>query len=382
MIASLDDAVICTMLDGSIISWNTAAVAMFGYSEKEINGHPIALIIPDERQEEEQLIIEKVRRGEKVDHYETFRKRRDGTMIPISLTVSALRDGKGHLIGIIKVARDISGQMAAHAQLVSYANRLEELVGARTSSLEKTVKDLQDTRDQLNASLEKEQELSKLKSRFVSMASHEFRTPLASIKLSASLADKYTDVGASEKVKIHLKKIETSVTTLNSILEEFLSLEKLENDKVSVQFTAFDLPEFIQEVIEEMQDLAKDGQQLIHVHSGQANEFKLDRSLLHHCLVNLLSNAIKYSEAGTLIDCRTVITDTGCSIAVSDHGMGIPEAEQEKLFGAFFRASNTIGIQGTGLGLNIVSRYVGLMKGAISCTSGSSGTTFTLSFPT
>jgi len=380
-IASLDDAVISTLLDGRITSWNAAAGDMFGYTDKEANGRHISLIIPDERLEEEQLIIDKIRRGERVHHYETFRQRRDGTLLPISLTVSALKDGKGRIVGIVKVARDISGQVAVHTQLLNYANRLEEPVRARTHSLEETVRDLELTRDRLNASLEKEKELSLLKSRFVSIASHEFRTPLASIKLSASLAEKYLAAEASEKAIVHLKKIEAAVGILNGILEEFLSLERLENDKVTLQLTTFDLVKFTEAIIEEMKDLAKDGQQLTYAHSGDQDGVTLDRSLLHNCLINLLSNAIKYSPPGMRVDCRTAITETGCTITVSDQGIGIPLVDQKKLFSAFFRASNTSGIQGTGLGLNIVSRYVGMMNGAISFESSSSGTTFTLAFP-
>lgn len=382
MIEYSDDSIITTLLDGVIINWNPAATALFGYSDQEAIGRHINLLIPEERLEEEQLIIQRIRDGGKVSHYETIRISREGRAIPVSLTVSALKDPSGEIIGIIKVARDISVQLEDRQQLKDYSLHLEEVVRARTRSLEDTVADLKQAKAQLTASLEKEKELNQLKSRFVSMASHEFRTPLSAVQLSAALIEKYLAKALYAGAGTHLQKIKNAVTTLNGILNDFLSLEKLEGGKVSTAFSDVDLQEFAVAVTEEMQLLVRPGQQICYAHGGSTARVVLDPSLLHNCLINLLSNAIKYSPEGARIDLFTTITDGGCKITVKDEGIGIPEEEQHQLFEAFFRANNTTGIQGTGLGLNIVSRYVSLMNGHIGFESlPGKGTKFTLSFP-
>lgn len=380
IIESSDDAIISTLLDGHIISWNPAATALFGYTEAEALGQHINIIIPEERLDEEELIVDRIRQGGKVNHYETLRINRTGQAIPVSLTVSALRN-EGRVIGVANAARDISVQVQDREQLQHYATQLEELVQQRTQSLEETVTELQQAKLQLTASLAKEQELNRLKSRFVSMASHEFRTPLAGIQLSASLAEKYLAIGQSSPIANQMKKIKNAVGALTGILGDFLSLEKLENGKVGATMTAFDLKILAKSVAEELRPLAKPGQKIIFRHSGQSAMVILDRALLQNCLINLLSNAIKYSGPNTRIDLRTTVSATGCTIKVNDQGIGIPAQDQKSMFEAFFRANNTTGIQGTGLGLNIVSQYVALMGGKISFESEENkGSIFLLTF--
>ena len=234
---------------------------------------------------------------------------------------------------------------------------------------------------EVSFSLEKEKELNQLKSRFLSMASHEFRTPLSSIQLSAVLIDKYLQLSDKENILKHVNMVKASVSNLNTILNEFLSLEGLEAGKVGVVLKNFDLVVFFQEIKEEMQMLAKNNQRLIYTHIGSGREVFLDQNLLRNCLINLLSNAIKYAGENTAIELTTEITEEYYKITIKDSGIGIPVKDQQHLFDAFFRASNTGTISGTGLGLNIVLRYVGLMNGKIDCKSVENiGTTFTLLF--
>lgn len=220
-----------------------------------------------------------------------------------------------------------------------------------------------------------------MKSRFVSMASHEFRTPLSSVQLSASLISKYADAGEKANIEKHVSKIKNSVANLTTILNDFLSLERLEAGKVELNFQRFDLVKLAEEIIEEMQLIAKDNQHIIYQHTGSESEVELDPNLLKNCVINLIGNAIKYSGENTFIEFNTEINAQGCLITVKDNGIGIPDKEQSQLFEPFFRANNTGNIPGTGLGLNIVARYTQLMNGTVSFESHlNQGTTFSIIF--
>jgi two-component system sensor kinase FixL len=256
-------------------------------------------------------------------------------------------------------------------------------VDERTLSLKKTVQALQRAKEEVSTSLEKEKELNQLKSRFVSMASHEFRTPLSAIQLSASLIDKYAQPFKNEHISKHVAKIKNSVGNLTAILNDFLSLEKLEAGKIEPTFIPFDLVKFSEEITEEMQLVAKQNQKIIYQHTGKINTISLDQNLLKNCIINLMTNAIKYSGENTFIEFNTETTENTCVITIQDNGIGIPDADQKHLFEPFFRAHNTGNIAGTGLGLNIVARYTHLMKGKIDFKSVvNQGTLFTISFIT
>lgn len=220
-----------------------------------------------------------------------------------------------------------------------------------------------------------------MKSRFVSMASHEFRTPLSSVQLSASLIQKYAEPFDSIPIQKHVNKIKNAVGNLTTILNDFLSLEKLEAGRVEVNLSNFDLVKLSEEVTEEMQMIAKQNQHIIYQHTGAKSMVHLDQNLLKNCMINLISNAIKYSGENTFIEFNTEINEEGCKVIVKDNGIGIPEADQVYLFEPFFRAHNTGNIPGTGLGLNIVRRYSKLMKGSLQFKSIiNQETTFILSF--
>ncbi|BDD09138.1 hypothetical protein FUAX_15700 [Fulvitalea axinellae] len=230
--------------------------------------------------------------------------------------------------------------------------------------------------------LEKEKQLNELKSRFVSMASHEFRTPLSSILSSASLISRYEEAAQQDRRMKHVNRIKSNVSNLTGILNDFLSISKLEEGKTIYKPVEMDLGSFCTEVAEEMQALAKPSQTLYYEHEGEGGDVVLDPQILKNVAMNLLSNAIKYSEDGTDIFFRTGIEGEDITLSVRDQGMGIPEAEQHLLFSRFFRAENATNIQGTGLGLNIVRKYVDLMGGSINFESvQGKGTTFSIRLP-
>ena len=235
---------------------------------------------------------------------------------------------------------------------------------------------------EIRKSLEKEKELNELKSRFVSMASHEFRTPLSTILSSVSLVQKYDKPENEDKRDKHINRIKSSVTNLTGILNDFLSLDKLEAGKVENHPVEFDIVEFANEMAEEMQTGAKKDQHIQYKHSGKNRIVVIDRHILKNILHNLLSNAIKYSGEEAAITFNTLTDKKNLKIEITDKGIGIPEEEQQHLFERFFRAKNALNIGGTGLGLNIVKKYTQLLNGEISFVSNAGeGTTFALEIP-
>ena len=247
--------------------------------------------------------------------------------------------------------------------------QLENRVRERTYVLEHALGELEKSRVELSIALEREKEVNEMKSRFVSMASHEFRTPLATILSSLALISKYAAAGEHEKEKKHIERIKTSVRGLADLLNDFLSVSKLEEGKVSVNYEQFQINELVAEVIEEMQTVAKPGQVLNYKHLG-AVEVITDKKILRHILLNLVSNAIKFSPQNDEVFVHTQVLGQAIILRVEDSGIGISEEDQRHLFERFFRGKNVTNIQGTGLGLNIVANYLKVLNGSIDLQSG------------
>ncbi|WCT11747.1 PAS domain-containing sensor histidine kinase [Mucilaginibacter jinjuensis] len=369
---------------GHIESINPSGCRLFGYSPDEVVGKNIAMLMPPpDRDRHDQYISRYQHTGEahiigKGREVQGLRK--DGSTFPFRLAVSEVQySGRKIYTGFI---HDLSKEKEAEDRLKDYATHLEDLVHERTQSLKMSVEALQHAKEEVSQSLEKEKELGQMKSRFVSMASHEFRTPLSSIQLSAVLIEKYAQDFNNPNITKHIGRIKNSVGNLTGILNDFLSLEKLEAGKVEAVIDAFDIVKFSEEITEEMQLTAKQAQHIIYQHTGTASMVKLDQALLKNCIINLISNAIKYSGGDSFIEFNTELNDKQLIVVIKDNGIGIPESDQKHLFEAFFRAHNTGNIPGTGLGLNIVTRYARLMNGTIDFKSQvNRGTSFTLTFP-
>jgi len=217
----------------------------------------------------------------------------------------------------------------------------------------------------LQDSLEKEKEINEMKSRFVSMASHEFRTPLSTILSSNTLIEKYIEKGEHDKAFKHTKRVKSSVKGLTDILNDFLSTDKLENNKFVIKNELFDYHLFVNEVQEELQTICKDNQQILTEINGESGLISSDRNVIKNILYNLISNSIKYSKEGQNIHYKSSIHDDYLEFQIIDQGIGIPEADQPSLFNRFYRAENALNIKGTGLGLSIVKRYLDLLNGSI-----------------
>lgn len=235
---------------------------------------------------------------------------------------------------------------------------------------------------QQQEALEKEKRLNDMKSRFVSMASHEFRTPLSTVLSSVSLIEKYLEKGQIENTEKHTQRIRNAVKGLTDILNDFLSVDKLENQSAEVKLSTFDYRDYAFEISEEIKSICKKGQILEFSCDGKKTEIESDPKILKNVLYNLLSNAIKYSKEGEKIVFSSKIDEKELTIIVQDFGMGIPKKEQAQLFNRFFRAANVFNIEGTGLGLHIVKKYLEMLNGEISFVSEESvGTTFTIRIP-
>lgn len=294
-------------------------------------------------------------------------KAKDGTVYWVDTTIVPFLNEQGKPYKYLAIRSDITQRKQAELELQKSKEELEDRVEARTL--------------ELTAALEREKDLSEMKTRFVSMASHEFRTPLSAILSSSSLIEQYGKLGQSEKQEKHISRIKSSVDNLVSILNDFLSLDKIEQGKIEVDKETFDLNEFAKDVQEELTGYLKPGQHIKYTHTGD-KQISQDKKILRNVLLNLLSNACKYSGENKEIAFSTEVTNKTVTIKVTDKGIGIPESEQKNLFGKFYRAKNATNIQGTGLGLNIVKRYVELMDGNIGFVSKENeGTTFTVTFP-
>lgn len=378
------DGIITIDNRGNVESINPAALELFGYQAEEVIGHNISMLMPEpDRGNHDGYLHNYQTTGHKKIigiGREVMGLKKNGETFPFRLAVSEvwLKD-KNIFTGFI---HDLSREKAAEDMLKQHATELEHKVSERTRDLISLVSELEKAKAEVSKSLEKEIELNQLKSRFVSMASHEFRTPLSSVQLSASLIEKYSE-RPDDKANIikHTNKIKSAVQLLTSILNDFLSLEKLEAGIVVMNKQYINLVELAEEITEEMQLICKKNQHIVYQHTGEIGHFTLDPNLLKNALVNLISNAIKYSGEDTLIEFTTCIDDEGCLISVKDNGIGIPEEDQIHLFEPFFRAHNTGNIPGTGLGLNIVKRYIELMAGQMEFESEvHKGTSFRVSF--
>jgi len=378
------DGIIVIDENGLILSVNPSACSLFGYPVRELCGKNVNILMPYPDSDRHDGYLRQYGLSHEAHIIgigrEVNARRKDGSVFPARLAVSEIRhQGKQAYVGIIN---DISNEKEIELGLLEYNNKLEALVEEKTRSLQNTVQSLEQAKAEVNASLKKEVEVNQLKTRFVSIASHEFRTPLSNIQLSASLIERYYDRLERQKIFLHLQKIKSGVNHLTAILNDFLSVERIEAGKVTPKYQQFDLISLCEDIVEAMKMQAKKEQQIDYEHSGKTTLINSDPILLQHCLVNLISNAIKYTRDDGAIKLKTRVTNTRYNISVTDNGMGIPESEQQHLFEPFFRAQNTIDIQGTGLGLNIVKRYTNLMDGDISFKSvENKGSVFNLTFP-
>lgn len=382
---------------GAIVMINPFANKQFGYSNHELIGKNIEFLIPQRFHKAHvghRAGFEKKPENRSMGSgLDLFALRKDGTEFPIQISLGHFHNEEGAFTlayvfddtdrksNEIALLQQQEQMVLVNAKMKELNELLEVKVTQRTQMLQETMNELELSRDNLEQALAKEKKLNDMKSRFVSMASHEFRTPLSTILSSVTLLSKYVYSEEQPKREKHIERIKGAVTNLTDILNEFLSLGKIEDGKVEPKWIAFDMTAAVHAVIRQMEPLRKNGQYLKHLHNGNP-EVVLDPGLLKNILINLISNAVKFSPENSVIEITTESKEIGISLSIKDKGIGISKEDQEHLFERFFRGSNATNIQGTGLGLHIVSRYIQLMKGSIQCISTlEAGTTFVVEFP-
>lgn len=243
------------------------------------------------------------------------------------------------------------------------------------------ISEIKQSKHAIEMALVKSEELNELKSRFITLASHEFRTPLTLVLSSVTLAEKHLELSDTENLKKHLNRIKSAAEHITMMLNQFLSLEKLESGAVSVEKVNLNVPEFCKSIIEEISDLTKKNQTIIYHHKGK-KQISTDINIFKSILIYVLSNACKFSAEHESVDFVTEINNDKLMIMVKDYGIGIPEKEQKNLFSKFYRAQNALNIKGSGLELYIIKKYLALIGGEISFTSRlNEGSTFCIQFP-
>jgi PAS domain S-box-containing protein len=425
-VESSDDAILGKNLEGIITSWNASAERMYGYRAEEMVGQPVTLLFAPDRQDEFSQIMAHIRRGERVDHYETIRMRKDGTFLTVSVTVSPIKDSTGTIIGASAIARDIT----EHKRLEAKFRRLfdSNLIGVFVSDFAGTFLDANDAfldllgytreevlagtmqRDALNPSefhylsqnavkalqetgasgtyeteylqksgrripvlvavtrieqtetcmgfvldISASKELDKRKDEFISMASHELKTPVTSLKGFLGLLQRRLTLQRDEKALHYLARMDAQVTKLTKLINDLLDLSKMQTGQLDYREERFDLDELVQEIVETVQETTQTHHLLLE---GQTQaEVSGDRDRIGQVLINLLNNAIKYSPQGDRVLVRVAISQNKALVSVQDFGIGIAKKHQHKIFERFYQVTDAEEKTYPGLGIGLYISY-------------------------
>lgn len=392
--------IIVTDATGVIINFNRKAEEDFGYTKDEVNGKPVEVLLPQSMRAKH-AHYRKDFYGHPASRAmgagrDLFGCRKDGSVFPVEVSLSHYTvDGSlfvmAFVIDITVRKKNEATVLIQKAELEKITKEIKQLninlekkVADRTQMLRETLGALERSKEELSDALTAEKELGELKSRFVTMASHEFKTPLSTILSSSFLLEKYNNADVPEKRLKHIERIKNAVDDMKNILDDFLSLGKLEEGLIKANIQAISAGECFNEftnVINEMKAHCKPGQEIHFTQAGE-NDIKIDKHFLKNILSNLISNAIKFSPENSVINVTGKITHDNLILSVKDKGIGIAEEDKQHLFGRFFRAKNAVNIQGTGLGLHIISKYLELMQGTIHLKSVlNEGSEFTVSVP-
>jgi PAS domain S-box-containing protein len=391
------EGIIICNITGEIRLANPAAERMFGYEKSELRGQKVEILIPMRHKQvhvgHREGYTKKPEPRAMGAARDLFGIRKDGSeiMVEVSLSPFETAEGKFIMSFVVDVTQRKKNEIelrVAHERLQQTSEALSKLnteleskVRNRTEELAEAIQRLAQSKGEVMRALEKEKELNELKSRFITTASHEFRTPLGTILSSASLIARYEDDANLDKRKKHIERIKSSVSNLTEILNDFLSLEKLEEGVTRCNPERFDFAKLVNDLCEDMRNSVKAGQTITVNYKGD-NEVFLDRQLLKNALLNLVSNAIKYSPENKPIAVNVNVASEILTVEIIDKGIGIPDEDQPNVFERFYRAKNSGNVQGTGLGLNIVKKYIELMNGTISFVSKyNEGSTFTVEIP-
>lgn len=374
-----------------IVAANKSANTMFGYSSTELIGQHLSILIPRKHQHTHKghvatflIKSEQRKMGQGRDLYGI---KKNGEPFPVEAGLNPFEIfGNNYVMALII---DITIRKSHEKQIQDLNYKLEDKITERTIKLNKTVLELKSEiykRKQaelkMKESLKRERELNELKTKFLSLVSHEFKTPLSGILTSASLIGKYTSEGEQPKREKHLNTIINKVKYLNTILIDFLSIEKLDSGKATYKNKKFSLDKLLTEVIYDTNMILKKGQKINYPRDQEDITLNSDEKTLELILFNILNNAIKYSPENSTIDISTFCEQDKLFITIKDQGIGIPKEEQGFIFNRYFRAANALLDQGTGIGLNIAKSHLENLGGTIYFESEQDkGSSFTVQLP-
>lgn len=381
-----------------IVAANKSAESMFGYNNKELIGQHLDTLIPKPYRANHDTHVNgfmKHQKKRQMGHgRDLYGAHKDGSVFPVEAGLNPLQINGGNYIMALVI--DISVRKKQEEELQELNNELEQKVTARTEELSATVEELKianqkrdaeiqkriEAQNKISNALKKEKELNELKTKFLSLVSHEFKTPLSGILTSAMLLSKYKLSEQQDRRDKHIKTITDKVHYLNNILNDFLSIEKLETGKVSYNFSDFMLTKVVDEVVYNANMLLKEGQTIKYPENIDGLSLHQDEKIIELALSNLVHNAIKYSPENTEISIEISQDTNTTTFSVIDNGIGIPEKDQKQIFNRYFRSENVLLIQGTGIGLNIVKSHLNNLGGEINFVSNENkGSTFTIKLP-
>jgi PAS domain S-box-containing protein len=358
IVENSDDAIVSKNLDGIVTSWNRGAERLFGYTAAEMIGQPILRVLPADRLNEERQILARLQRGERVDHFETKRRRRDGTLFDVSLTISPIKDKSGRIIGASKIARDITEIRSAQEKLRNHARDLEIKVRERTAKLEETVAELE---------------------AFSYSLSHDMRAPLRAIhSFTEIVMEDYGD--KIPEGRAYLEKVVMAARRMDRLIQDVLAFARV--SQTDIVLGPVDPTRVVNEILQERLEL----------HPPAANVKILGKlplvigheASLMQCLTNYLDNAVKFVAPGKRPEVEIFAEDHGeaTRICVRDNGIGVDKEGRERLFALFQRLPTQHEYRGTGVGLAIVRKAAERMKGSAGMDSTpGQGSTFWIELP-
>tara|TARA_R110002049_G_scaffold71370_1_gene183878 strand:- start:41904 stop:43145 length:1242 start_codon:yes stop_codon:yes gene_type:complete len=392
---AVSEGVIVINAQQKIVSTNLSAEKMFGYQKDELLNQPLEILIPQKYHAQHGAHVEGFMKHKESRQMgrgrDLYGARKDGSSFPVEAGLNPLNIGGESFVMALVI--DISIRKQQEIELHELNSQLEKKVEGRTKELSNIVKELKivnterdveikkriEAQNKISNALKKEKELNELKTKFLSLVSHEFKTPLSGILTSAMLLGKYKLSEQQEKRDKHIKTISDKVHYLNNILNDFLSIEKLETGKINYNFSTFKLSKVINEVVYNANMLLKEGQKINYPENIDGMSLYQDEKTVELALSNLVHNAIKYSSENSIIDIHVAQDDTNTIFKISDNGIGIPIEDQKRIFNRYFRAENALLTQGTGIGLNIVKSHLENLGGSIGFISEENkGSTFTI----
>tara|TARA_R110000823_G_scaffold315691_1_gene450073 strand:- start:47774 stop:49003 length:1230 start_codon:yes stop_codon:yes gene_type:complete len=388
---AISEGIIIVNEKQEIVASNGAANTMFGYEDNELLGRDLNLLIPKDYHKNHRKhfnnFIDHSDRRQMGHGRDLYGLRKDGTKFPVEAGLNPFQIYENAYV--MALVSDITVRKQQESEIRELNANLEDKITERTQALENTVAQMQEevekrraAENKLKESLQKERELNELKTKFLSMVSHEFKTPLSGIHTSTTLIGKYTKEEQQDKREKHLKTIKAKVKYLDNILNDFLSIERLQAGKTVYKFSTFPLSKVVNEVIYDANMMLKDGQRIEYPQNIDDITLEFDEKILELILTNLINNAIKYSSEGDVIEVKAKASEKKLTVQVADEGMGIPEKEQKYIFNRYFRAENALLNAGTGIGLNIIKSHLENLGGQIVFNSKEGeGSTFMVTLP-